>query len=73
MDERLNSYAFIARAAIDVAIPLLTRLFSERFAALHQVLLIIIFEEYFWWNLFFVCIIGRNDEFLLNLQYIILH
>jgi hypothetical protein len=52
---------------------LLTRLFSERFAALHQVLLIIIFEEYFWWNLFFVCIIGRNDEFLLNLQYIILH
>lgn len=36
MDERLNSYAFIARAAIDVAIPLLTRLFSERFAALHQ-------------------------------------
>jgi hypothetical protein len=47
MDERLNSYAFIARAAIDVAIPLLTRLFSERFAALHQVLLIIFFEEYF--------------------------
>ncbi|KAG6737412.1 hypothetical protein POTOM_058932 [Populus tomentosa] len=36
MDERLNSYAFIARAAIDVAIPLLTRLFLERFAALHQ-------------------------------------
>ncbi|XP_059628544.1 uncharacterized protein LOC132271236 isoform X3 [Cornus florida] len=36
MDERLSSYALIARAAIDVAIPLLTRLFSERFARLHQ-------------------------------------
>lgn len=38
MDERLSSYALIARAAIDVAIPLLTRLFTERFARLHQVL-----------------------------------
>ncbi|XWS58409.1 hypothetical protein CRYUN_Cryun08bG0031600 [Craigia yunnanensis] len=36
MDERLSSYALIARAAIDVTIPLLTRLFSERFARLHQ-------------------------------------
>ncbi|KAJ6761589.1 EXPORTIN 47-RELATED [Salix koriyanagi] len=36
MDERLSSYAFIARAAIDVAIPLLTNQFSERFAMLHQ-------------------------------------
>ncbi|KAJ6292015.1 hypothetical protein OIU76_023999 [Salix suchowensis] len=36
MDERLSSYAFIARAAIDVAIPLLTSQFSERFAMLHQ-------------------------------------
>lgn len=36
MDERLSSYALIARAAIDVAIPLLTRLFTERFARLHQ-------------------------------------
>lgn len=38
MDERLSSYALIARAAIDVTIPLLTRLFSEHFARLHQVL-----------------------------------
>ncbi|KAK7827203.1 exportin-4 [Quercus suber] len=37
MDERLSSYALIARAAIHVAIPLLTRLFSERFARLNQV------------------------------------
>ncbi|KAJ4834159.1 hypothetical protein Tsubulata_008143 [Turnera subulata] len=36
MDERLSSYGLIARAAIDVTIPLLTRLFSERFSALHQ-------------------------------------
>ncbi|KAL4637696.1 hypothetical protein ACB092_03G094700 [Castanea dentata] len=36
MDERLSSYALIARAAIHVAIPLLTRLFSERFARLNQ-------------------------------------
>ncbi|XVF57114.1 hypothetical protein PTKIN_Ptkin06aG0177700 [Pterospermum kingtungense] len=36
MDERLSSYALIARAAIDVTIPLLTRLFSERFARLHR-------------------------------------
>uniref|UniRef100_A0A2P2MR29 Uncharacterized protein MANES_09G147900 n=1 Tax=Rhizophora mucronata TaxID=61149 RepID=A0A2P2MR29_RHIMU len=36
MDERLSSYALIARAAVDVTIPLLTRLFSERFARLHQ-------------------------------------
>ncbi|XP_062084394.1 uncharacterized protein LOC133790677 isoform X2 [Humulus lupulus] len=34
MDERLSSYALIARAAIDVTIPFLTRLFSERFARL---------------------------------------
>ncbi|XP_030503962.2 uncharacterized protein LOC115719167 isoform X1 [Cannabis sativa] len=34
MDERLGSYALIARAAIDVTIPLLTTLFSERFARL---------------------------------------
>ncbi|XP_010265025.1 PREDICTED: exportin-4 isoform X2 [Nelumbo nucifera] len=36
MDERLSSYALIARAAIDVTIPLLDRLFSERFSSLHQ-------------------------------------
>ncbi|XP_062143497.1 uncharacterized protein LOC133851185 isoform X2 [Alnus glutinosa] len=36
MDERLISYALIARAAIDVTIPLLTRLFSERFSRLNQ-------------------------------------
>ncbi|KAK4596630.1 hypothetical protein RGQ29_014596 [Quercus rubra] len=36
MDERLSSYALIARAAIHVAIPLLMRLFSERFARLNQ-------------------------------------
>lgn len=36
MDERLSSYALIARAAIDFTIPLLTRSFSERLARLHQ-------------------------------------
>ncbi|KAL8109068.1 hypothetical protein AgCh_025241 [Apium graveolens] len=36
MDERLSSYALIAREAVDVTIPLLTRLFSERFSRLHQ-------------------------------------
>ncbi|XP_031282100.1 exportin-4 [Pistacia vera] len=36
MDERLSSYALIARAAIDATVPLLTRLFTERFARLHQ-------------------------------------
>ncbi|WCJ43784.1 Exportin-4 [Euphorbia peplus] len=36
MDERLSSYALIARAAVDVTVPLLTRLFSERLARLHQ-------------------------------------
>ncbi|XP_030511531.1 exportin-4 isoform X2 [Rhodamnia argentea] len=36
MDERLSSYALIARAAIDVAIPLLTRHCTERFTRLHQ-------------------------------------
>ncbi|KAG6700565.1 hypothetical protein I3842_08G118500 [Carya illinoinensis] len=36
MDERLSSYALIARGAIHVAIPLLTRLFSERFVRLDQ-------------------------------------
>lgn len=38
MDERLSSYALIARAAINVTVPLLTRLFSEKFAHLQQVL-----------------------------------
>lgn len=37
MDERLSTYALIARAAIDITVPFLTRLFSERFARLHQV------------------------------------
>ncbi|XP_059282378.1 uncharacterized protein LOC132036141 isoform X2 [Lycium ferocissimum] len=36
MDERLSSYALIARAAISVTVPLLTRLFSEKFARLQQ-------------------------------------
>ncbi|KAB1202538.1 Exportin-4 [Morella rubra] len=36
MDERLSSYALIARAAIDATIPLLVRLFSERFTQLAQ-------------------------------------
>ncbi|KAJ9185793.1 hypothetical protein P3X46_005384 [Hevea brasiliensis] len=36
MDERLSSYALIARAAVDVATPLLTRLFSELVARIHQ-------------------------------------
>lgn len=45
MDERLSSYALIARAAIDAAVPLLTRLFSERFAQLHQVLLVFIYKR----------------------------
>ncbi|KAK4273593.1 hypothetical protein QN277_021966 [Acacia crassicarpa] len=36
MDERLSSYAIIARAAVDATIPLLTRLFSERVARLNQ-------------------------------------
>ncbi|CAL1382927.1 unnamed protein product [Linum trigynum] len=36
MDERLISYALIGRAAVNVTIPLLTRLFSERVALLHQ-------------------------------------
>ncbi|KAG9445689.1 hypothetical protein H6P81_011817 [Aristolochia fimbriata] len=35
-DERLSSYALIARATADTAIPLLIRLFSERFSLLHQ-------------------------------------
>lgn len=37
MDERLSSYALIARAAVDATIPLLTRLFSERVTCLNQV------------------------------------
>lgn len=37
MDERLSTYALIARAAIDNTVPFLTRLFTERFARLHQV------------------------------------
>ncbi|XP_047316080.1 exportin-4 isoform X1 [Impatiens glandulifera] len=36
MDERLTSYALIGRAAIDFTVPLLTRLFSELIAKLHQ-------------------------------------
>ncbi|CAN1271124.1 xpo4 [Linum perenne] len=36
MDERLISYALIGRAAVNVTIPLLSRLFSERVALLHQ-------------------------------------
>ncbi|KAK7285878.1 hypothetical protein RJT34_20662 [Clitoria ternatea] len=36
MDERLSSYALIARASIDVSIPFLLRLFSERVARLSQ-------------------------------------
>lgn len=40
MDERLGSYALIARAAVDATIPFLAKHFSERVARLHQVLLI---------------------------------
>jgi hypothetical protein len=47
MDERLISYALIARAAIDVTIPLLTRLFSERFSRLNQVVLIFLLKDIF--------------------------
>ncbi|KAJ4968652.1 hypothetical protein NE237_015353 [Protea cynaroides] len=36
MDERLSSYALLARAAVDVTIPLLTKLFSERFTLLYH-------------------------------------
>ncbi|KAL0414000.1 UNVERIFIED_CONTAM: hypothetical protein Sradi_1601700 [Sesamum radiatum] len=36
MDERLSSYALIARAAIGATIPLLKELFSERVMRLHQ-------------------------------------
>ncbi|KAH6804809.1 exportin-4 protein [Perilla frutescens var. frutescens] len=36
MDERLSSYALIARAAVGAVIPLLTKLFSERIMVLHQ-------------------------------------
>ncbi|KAK6915338.1 Exportin-1, C-terminal [Dillenia turbinata] len=36
MDERLSSYALIGRASIDITIPLLTNLFNERVARLHQ-------------------------------------
>ncbi|XP_051116281.1 uncharacterized protein LOC127241331 isoform X2 [Andrographis paniculata] len=36
MDERLSSYALIARTALGTAIPLLTELFSERINKLHQ-------------------------------------
>nr|XP_010934314.3 LOW QUALITY PROTEIN: exportin-4-like [Elaeis guineensis] len=35
-DERLGSYALIARAAADVTVPFLIRLFSERFALINQ-------------------------------------
>lgn len=53
MDERLSSYALIARAAIHVAIPLLTRLFSERFAQLKQVVFIFIIEGFLCWEQIF--------------------
>ncbi|XP_038715218.1 exportin-4 [Tripterygium wilfordii] len=36
MDERLSSYALIARAAINSTVTLLIRMFSERFARVHQ-------------------------------------
>ncbi|KAI4370235.1 hypothetical protein MLD38_018605 [Melastoma candidum] len=36
MDERLASYALIARAATDVTVPLLTSLFNDRLSRLHQ-------------------------------------
>ncbi|KAK9137879.1 hypothetical protein Sjap_008473 [Stephania japonica] len=36
MDERFNSYALIARRAVDVTIPFLTHLFSQRLLILHQ-------------------------------------
>ncbi|KAK7258637.1 hypothetical protein RIF29_24218 [Crotalaria pallida] len=36
MDERLSSYALIARASVDVTIPMLVRVFSERVARLNQ-------------------------------------
>ncbi|CAH2055114.1 unnamed protein product [Thlaspi arvense] len=36
MDERLGSYALIARAAVDATIPFLAKLFSDRVAHLHQ-------------------------------------
>ncbi|XP_061366360.1 uncharacterized protein LOC133309585 isoform X2 [Gastrolobium bilobum] len=36
MDERLSSYALIARASVDVTIPLLMRVFSERVGHLNQ-------------------------------------
>jgi hypothetical protein len=47
MDERLSSYALIARVAIDVTIPFLMKLFSERFSRLNQVVLIFILEDIF--------------------------
>lgn len=37
LDERLGSYALIGRTAIEVTVPFLTRLFSERFERLNQV------------------------------------
>lgn len=37
MDERLSAYALIARAAINVTVPFLIRLFSERLSKLNQV------------------------------------
>lgn len=37
-DETLYAYALIARAAVETTVPFLTRLFSERFALLSQVL-----------------------------------
>ncbi|KAK4801722.1 hypothetical protein SAY86_022209 [Trapa natans] len=36
MDERLSSYALIARASMDVTVPFLARLFAERVSHLHQ-------------------------------------
>ncbi|ESQ49637.1 hypothetical protein EUTSA_v10019943mg [Eutrema salsugineum] len=36
MDERLGSYALIARAAVDATVPFLAKLFADRVARLHQ-------------------------------------
>lgn len=37
MDERLSAYALIARAAINVTVPFLIGLFTERLSKLNQV------------------------------------
>lgn len=41
-DERLASYALIARAAADTTVPFLVRLFSERFSLLSQVIKLVL-------------------------------